>query len=467
MNDIVNQETIKVPLAKKISWGFGGLADNYIMNSLTVLSMPIYNIAFGMDPVKLGFALFIPRFLDAITDPVMGNISDNTRSRWGRRKPYIVAGSILSALLLPFLWTPPVKTETGMFWYFMILAVIYLTFYTIYVVPYTALGYELTNDYDERTKTLAWRMYIGLIGSLSVPWLYKLCLLSVFNGDAGLGAFWVSVIVAAVIILTGLLPVLFCKEEKILKSEKINFFKSIGYTFKNKPFTILIITYIIIICGLFSSGVLGLYINIYYICNGDKSFAATIGGLAGTLTALISYASLPLATFISLKSGKREAMIIGLVLAFFGYLSMWFTMTPNMPYLQLTSCVIIGLGLQGCWLMVSSMVADICDEDELKTGLRREGIYSAVIGFALKLALSLTSLLGGVLLKISGYNAIEAEKTGSVAPEIILKLKILFIGLQCFALAAASVMFLYYPISRKRANQTRIVLEQRHKYKTS
>ena len=68
--------------------GMGGLADNFIMNTLGTLAAPIYNIGLGMDPVKLGIALFIPRFIDAIADPVMGNISDNTRSRWGRRRPY-------------------------------------------------------------------------------------------------------------------------------------------------------------------------------------------------------------------------------------------------------------------------------------------------------------------------------------------------------------------------------------------
>ena len=97
----------KVSLPRKIGWGFGGLADNYIMNTVGTLASPVYNIGLGMDPVKLGIALFIPRFIDAVADPVMGNISDNTRSRWGRRRPYIVLGAVLSAILLPFLWMPP------------------------------------------------------------------------------------------------------------------------------------------------------------------------------------------------------------------------------------------------------------------------------------------------------------------------------------------------------------------------
>jgi len=260
----------RVALKAKIGWGFGGLADNYIMNSVIQLTMPIYNIALGMDPVRLGIALMVPRIFDAITDPLMGNISDNTRSRWGRRRPYIALGAILSAVLLPLLWMPPVTTETFMFWYFMILGTLYFLMYTVFVVPYTALGYELSSDYDERTRVLAFRMYIGLIGSFTIPWLYKLCLLPVFAGDVVLGARWVSAIMGLVIIITGILPVVFCREPKeAQKQEKIKLLDALVSTFQNKPFLVLLISYIIIICGLFTSAALGLYINIYYVCDGQ------------------------------------------------------------------------------------------------------------------------------------------------------------------------------------------------------
>lgn len=451
-----------VPLRRRIGWGVGGLADNFIMNALGVLVMPIYNIALGMDPVKLGIALFIPRFVDAITDPLMGNISDNTRTRWGRRRPYIVLGAVLSAALLPLLWMPPWRTDGGMFWYFLVVATVYALTYTIFVVPYTALGYELTSDYDERTRVLAWRMYIGLIGSLTVPWLYKLCLLPIFGGDAVLGARWVSVLLAAIIIVTGVLPALTCREsEETQRQEQVGFLDAVRYTLANRPFLILLGAYVVVICGLFTSGTLGLYVNIYYVCRGDKSFAATIGGIAGTITALTSYVSLPLVTWISTRWGKRHAMMAGLAFAVAGISSLWLTMTPAMPYLQLLSSFVIGLGLQGCWLMVSSMVADICDEDELRTGLRREGMYGAVTGFALKVSLALTALSGGLALKLSGYDAATAEASGAVAPEIVVRLKLLFIGLQVAALLVAMVVFRFYPITRARAEQTRRALDAR------
>ncbi|OHB55768.1 MAG: hypothetical protein A2Y07_10595 [Planctomycetes bacterium GWF2_50_10] len=456
------ENTNHVSMKVRIGWGLGGLADNYIMSTLIALALPVYNIALGMDPVKLGIALSIPRFLDAIADPLMGNISDNTRSRWGRRRPYIVAGAVLSAILLPLLWMPPVRTDSGMFWYILGIAMVYLVMYTVYVVPYTALGYELTNDYHERTRVLAWRMYIGLIGSLTVPWLYWLCLRPTFNGDVAKGAMWVSIGIAIIIIIAGISPAMVCRDDRATKNqEKIKIVKAILYTLKNKPFMILCAGYIIIILGLFASSTLGLYINIYYVYRGDKIAAAAMNGMIGTVSALTSYLSLPLITKFSVKWGKRNGMIAGMALGTIGIASLWFTMTPEMPYLQLVSTFIWGLGMQGCWLMISSMVADICDEDELETGLRREGVYGAVNGLALKGALALTTLVGGVLLVWSGYDATSAESAGIVNSNVLFKMRALFVIGQIAALLIGIIVFMFYPITKQKAESTRKILDQR------
>jgi GPH family glycoside/pentoside/hexuronide:cation symporter len=447
-----------------MGWGAGGLADNFISNTLGVLVMPIYNIALGMDPVQLGIALFIPRFIDAVIDPLVGNITDNTRTRWGRRRPYIVIGAVLSAILLPLLWMPPSRSSSGMFWFLVIGSSIYSICSSFFAISYTALGYELTPDYDERTRVLAWRMYIGLIGSMTIPWLYKLCLLPIFDGDPVVGARWVSCGLGVIILVTGALPAITCRENLATREQaQVGFLQAISYTSRNRPFLILLASYVIIICGLFTSGALGLYINIYYVCAGDKTFAATISGIGGTIMALTSYLSLPLVTWISTRWGKRHAMFTGLAFAVVGIASLWITMTPRMPYLQLVSSFIIGMGLQGCWLMVSSMVADICDEDELQTGLRREGMYGAVTSLALQISLAVTALTGGLSLKLSGYDAATAEATGSVALDVILRLKTLFIGVQCAALMVAIAMFVFYPITRARAEETRRILDVRRR----
>ncbi len=454
--------TDKVPWKTRIGWGFGGLADNYMSNSLINLVLPIYNIAMGIDPALLGLALFVPRFLDAITDPLMGNISDNTRSRWGRRRPYILAGAVICGILLPLIFMPPFETDNGKLIFFTIISSVFALSYTVFVVPYTALGFELTEDYNERTRVLAWRMYIGLAGSLTVPWLYKLCLSPVFQGNAVLGAQCVCAGLGVIIILTGILPSWSCRENQNVQHQaKINIFEAISYTMSNRAFLILFIAYIIVIGGLFTSATFGLYINIYYVFGGIKEEAAKLAGYVGSATAVTSYISLGLITFISERFGKKNAMILGLIFGLAGIISFWFTLTPQMPYSQIISAVIFGLGMQGCWLMISSMTADVCDEDELKTGLRREGLYGAVTGFALKMALAVTALTGGLLLKASGYEARAAEAAGSVSPQVMLKMRLLFVGVQSMSLLIAIFMFLKYPITRARAEETRRILDMR------
>ena len=406
----------KVSMKTRVGWGFGGLADNYIMNVLNMIFLVLYVQYFKMPPMLAAAALAIPRFVDAITDPLIGNISDNTRSKWGRRRPYMVAGAILSAILLPLFWTPLGDPTIAIWWknpaflYVTVLGVLYAVTYTLFVVPYTALGYELTPDYDEKTRVLAWRMYVGLLGSLTVPWVYQLSQNDAFSDEAS-GAFWVSVVFGIIIIITGLIPVFTCRErEDVQLQETSPFFKSLGATMTNKPFMILLVAYIIIIVGLFSAGNLGAFVNIYYICGGNKDFGGLLVAVAGSLGAIVSYLSMFMVTAVSTRTGKKTGMFLGLALALIGVAGAWIAMDPRWPMAQLITTVIACMGLQGCWLMVSSMVADVCDEDELKSGLRREGMFGAVNGFALKAALSATAMIGGVLLTVTGFDAEEIDQ---------------------------------------------------------
>jgi Na+/melibiose symporter-like transporter len=132
--------------------------------------------------------------------------------------------------------------------------------------------------------------------------------------------------------------------------------------------------------------------------------------VSGTLGAVVSYFSMFLITAVSVRTGKKTAMFLGLGLALIGVVGAWFSMDPRWPLAQLLTTVMACMGLQGCWLMVSSMVADVCDEDELKTGLRREGMFGAINGFALKAALSVTALIGGFLLQYTGFNSNEVDQ---------------------------------------------------------
>lgn len=157
----------KVPTRRKIAWGTGTIADTLMANGINGLALPIYSIALGVSPGLTGLAVGIPRAWDATTDPLMGNISDNTCCKFGRRRPYIALGAILGEILFAILWMPPAMLgKTGLFIYFLLVAIHFFAAYTIYVVPQSALGFELSIDYNERTRVMAYRAFFGGGGAL-------------------------------------------------------------------------------------------------------------------------------------------------------------------------------------------------------------------------------------------------------------------------------------------------------------
>jgi GPH family glycoside/pentoside/hexuronide:cation symporter len=319
----------------------------------------------------------------------------------------------------------------------------------------------LTNDYDERTRVWAAQMYIGAIGIITTPWLYKLCFLPVFGNNEVKGAVIISIFLS-IIVLFCTANVLRVREPSIIQTrEVIHFGKALKYTLQNKAFVILMSIKLVITIGIASIGFIGLYINIYYVC-GSKEFAATISGLTGSLCGLTMYIALPIITWLSARTSKRLVLTISLIIALVGNFSLWFTLMPTHPYLQIVSVAIANMGMTGCWLMMGSMIADICDEDEMKTGLRREGIYSAGSAFIDKMSFTVATAIAGVLLALSGYNSQTAESQG-VSYDTIMMMKGLLVGSQCAGILIGILGCFLYPITRAHAEQTRQILDERRK----
>ena len=449
-----------VPLRTKIMWGFGGLADNFMFNTMTALGTMVYVNHFKLTPALAGIALGIPRFLDAFIDLWIGNVSDNARTRFGRRRPFMFFGVLGCVLLLPFLWTLPMTQTASNPWfsnipflYIVLMGSLLAAAYTLFVVPYTALGFELTPDYDERTRVVRWRMYIGLLGSLAAGWLFRLAADS-FWPDLGAGAFWVTVGVAGIVLVTGMIPVFGCREElAIEKQEPIPFLEAVRYTMSNRAFVILFISFSTIIIALFSAQSIQPLILQHYVFGGDAIRLGNFQGVLITMSVVLSYLSIGLIGWISMRTSKRTAMVTGLGLAIVGTGLTFFAMDPRWPWMMFATALISYLGLQGCWLMIESMVADICDDDELRSGRRREGMFSAVKGFALKAAQGLTFGLGGYMATLAGYDPARVEHSG-LDEATAWKMKFALIGFTVAGLFLATVIMLFYPITREKAAET-------------
>ncbi len=448
----------KVSAWTKSAYGLGGLTDFFYLNMVNALAVPIFAIALKMDPLWVAVALAIPKVVGAITDPIAGSLSDNARTRWGRRRPFILGGGLVGVVLLPLIWMPPFDSQGGMFAWLALLLAIFAAAYSVFAVPYGALGFQLSTDYDERTRVLAWKGYIQTAGTFTAAWFYWFCLQPAFGSEV-VGVRWLSLIVSAAM-LVGIVATVFACPEKVdatAAQPRIPLGPALRLTLKNRPYLLLQGTILIIALGTGCEGLIGSYVHIYYTCQGDKTLASLITGLGGTLTVFATFAALPLGLWLSTHLGKRTSALIGLAFALGGILLLPFTLVPQSPYLIIVSWIIIALGMPWASLMFGSMTADITDEDELATGMRREGMYVAVGGFLGKIVSVITLLLGGWLPHLANYTDPGVPPNEG---ELTL-MRTMLIGIQAFAVIASVIILRLYPITRARSEETRRLLDLR------
>ncbi|MCZ6675422.1 MAG: MFS transporter [Verrucomicrobia bacterium] len=453
-----------VSLKEKLAYGMGALPHELAVTGVKYLGNPIFNIILHLSPVLVGNVFIIIRIWDAFTDPFLGNLSDNTRSKWGRRKPYILFGAIGSGIIFTLIWWVP-KSIYGnaqlLFWYFLIFALIHYTFVTAFQVPYNALGYEMSSDYHGRTRVFAYRAFFAQIAKLILPWLFFLCQLEIFNSDAMVGVKWVAGTAGVIIILFILPTILKVKEgsaKKAEKQERVKLLNSIGLTLKNSPFRILVFLTFVTIFGSNFALALGYYVNIYYVFDGDTVQGAKLVGVGNTLGTIVAFASIPILTALSAKIGKIQTLGICIAMLAIGSILSWWLYTPENPYLQLYTYPFMVMGDMGFWLFITSMKADICDWDEWKTGLRREGMYGAASGWFQKMTQAITFGGASYLLVWIGFDAVlEGDQTEST----LTWMRLIYAGLPAILAILGIIALKYYPMNDKKAAEIQTELKAR------
>jgi len=439
-------DTQKLTRSKKSAWSIGSITDVYMTNALNYLAFPIFNMGLGVDPRMLGWALGLPRIWDAISDPLMGNISDNIRTRFGRRRPFILIGAILCAVMFALLWSPPSGwSPTAIGWWFMGMVFLYYTAYTIFAVPWGAMGLELTSDYNERTKVQAYRTVIQGVGAIGLGTMWLLAQ-KWGGGDDVVGVRYVGLAFGGLILVCGVLPAIFCREDVKHDQDKIAFWPALKATFSNQIFLLLIAVTICVMLGIFMVNSFAVYIGTYYVFEGDKEGVARLTAYIGAVYQIAGFALVPLITFIATRFGKKATLIGGLLLVVVAYGTSWWCYTPKNPWLQMVSLALAAPGLACMWTIGASMLADICDLDELKTGRRREGMFAASYSWACKAGISLCMILSGYMLSWSGFDA-ELEVQSEAA---ITNMRLLYMLVPMGFVGLAAFLLTFYPLTEKR-----------------
>lgn len=458
----------QVPFGKKLAYALGGPVDILAVWVLVSIAYQVFNMELKMRPTYVSIILMSLRAWDGVVDPVMGWVSDNFRSKWGRRRPFILVGAILSSLSYPLIWWFPMDwgQEQIMLWVIGF-GILFYSCFTVWAMPYQSLLMEMTPDYNERTRVTEIRGYFQTLAGLLNGWMWWISLLPLFFLQTGEesalnGMRYLSLGISAIILLLGVIPAIFVNEryyEKVRQNQqKVGLIKSFRETLSNGPFLILCG---FIVCFLLGTAIFdsyGRYVGTYYVLGADWSVAAKFAGYGTFVYTAFSLLFIPVFRWLSEQIGKPKCLAISATLVLFSASTTWWTFTPDYPYLMLLNTVFIGAGYAGLWLMVSSMQADVVDFDELKTGERREGSFAAIFSWILKFAFCIGFLLSGPLLELTGFDAaLEAAQ-----PESVLRnMRIGYIVIPVVALVLALALLNIFPITPKKAAEIRAQLEAR------
>lgn len=457
----------RIPLKQKSAYAVGMFVNNLQAAALPAMVV-ILNLGLGMDPVLVGLIGAIPRIFDAVSDPMLGYISDNTRTRWGRRRPFIFVGALLAGLIFALMWQlPEGHSQAFYFWTFMTASILFFLAYTVYATPFVAFGYEMTPDYHERTRLHAFANTVGQLAWLGVPWFYAIMASRLFRDTvhgARVLAIWVGVFVA----LLGIVPAIFCKEKFGEEAVEGNpggfwenlssFFKGIGITFKCKPFVKLCGATFLVFNGYQLGMSFSIYVMIYYLFSGDDNQGGQLLGWFGMLTSIFTLGVIPLTGWIATHIGKRKTFLITISLSLIGYGLKWVGYNPGHPYWLLFAAPFVAFGTGSLFTLMGSMISDVCDYDELKTHKRREGVFGAIYWWMVKVGMALAGLLTGIMLKVSGFD-VALKEAQSI--KTLFLLRVFDVGVPIITSAIAIAIIATYTITEQRAHEIRLELEQR------
>ena len=452
----------RVPFGEKLALGTGGLPMFLGLAAIGSFATPFYQMTLKLDPVWLAAALTVPRFMDAFIDPLVGRFSDNFHSRYGRRRPLVAIGALVQALAFGLIWMVPATWgSVGLTAWLVATQIIFYIGYSFFSVPFLALQYEITPDYDERTSVSSYVGFFGKAGEMGYNYIFPIASSMMF-ASAIAGVRTLGWIVGVIFLgVVAVLPALFVRERFYHKTEAqkpVKLIPGVKAAFVSKAFVILIgLTLLQIVAGMFASN-LDRYLLVYYLFDGNVALGETWKGHLSLAYAVVGILAIYPVSWLARKIGKAQTVAVTFVLVLFGSIGKWMLFTPGDPLRILIDPLLCGPVWIAINILTPAMLADICDEDELRGGMRREGVFGAIFSWIQKVGYS-TAFFGAFLsLKMTGF---DAALGGAQTPETILRLRlILALSTAAWALLAF-VLLAIYPLNRKRAHEIRAALEAR------
>jgi GPH family glycoside/pentoside/hexuronide:cation symporter len=403
---------------------------------------------------------------------MMGFISDNTKSVWGRRRQYVFLGAVILGISFVVMWQLYASSGvTHNFIYFLLWSLVFYVGLTIFSVPYVAMGYEMSDDYHERTNIMAVSQWIGQWAWVIAPWFWVVMYDPHWFPSAAAATRNLAVWVGISCMILAMIPAIFIKSKSSKGDNSLvpvtvrnlglglkEILQGFKEAFKIPQFRKLCFATFFIFNAFNTIASFSFFIVVYYLFNGNAAAAGLWPTLFGSLGALVTtFLVIPIVAWMSKKMGKKNAFLLSQGISIIGYIMFWFLFVPGKPYMFIFALPFFSFGIGGLFTLMMSMTADVCDLDELKHYKRREGIFGAIYWWMVKFGFAIAGLLSGAIMSL-----VHFIPDAPVQPDgAVTGLRLFYSGVPILGTLLAMFIMRNYDITEERSNEIRAQLEKR------
>ncbi len=468
----VNQIDRRLSLPTKLAYGAGDMGTAMMSMILLSYLSPFLTDVAHLAPGLAGMSQLVGKVWDAVNDPIVGVLSDRgtifgekIRKRWGRRYPWMLVGAIPFGLFFFLQWLVPFEAgnQWGLFFFYTLISILFNTFYTVVNLPYTALTAELTKDYDERTSLNTFRFMFSIGGSILALLIARaFFLLSIPPAQQYL---WMGLVCA----LLASLPIFWTvygtrgyvqRQVEVVHEESLPFLTQMLLVFANRPFLYVVGIYLCSWLALQLTATIVPYFVVNWMQMKPEQSPLVMLAVQGT-----AFGMLPVWGWASQRFGKKAAYFMGASLWIVAQSGL-FLLQPGQELAMYLLAILAGAGVSTAYLIPWSMLPDVIELDELRTGQRREGIFYSFMVFLQKICLGIAVALVLHSLERTGYRAPIGGVAQAQLPAVLLAIRWSIGPIPTICLGGGVLMAYLYPITKERHQQTLLALAERREQGT-
>ncbi len=434
--------TDKVPTSVAAGWGFGTLATATMLNAPTAALLFFLVTLVKLDPFIVGALIFGGKIVDVLTDPPVGALSDRTRSRFGRRRPWLLGSSFACGIAFALLFNVPDMSDQATYLYLAVALALFAITYTAFQVPYMAMPAEMTTDYHERTKIMSWRVFFMTFGNVAgIAFAAFAERLGDDRTGYGEASIWFGLAITLSMLATFFFTARTRQTQAESGDENISLRQHLDWLRLNRPLMILIGTKIAIYLSVFAS----LTTALFFFKSVLKLESSVFFMIFGVQT-IVSIAFLPVCNWASKRIGKKPAYLISLI-GFAAVVLTWLFASPGEPQsLLIARAVMLGMFGAGAHLYGQSMLIDTFALDYQQTGRRREGVLAATFSFVEKACMALAPFIVGFLLSTLGFNK-DLDPAADQSESAVFAIELGFIWIPVFCQLVSVYLLRFYDLT--------------------